>query len=92
VVTAHDGAIASTPYGPVQVRITVTGGAIVSAEAIAHPTGNSYDAKVNGYAIPILNREAVASQSAKIGLVSGATYTSGAYVKSLQSALDQAGL
>ncbi|MEU1191135.1 FMN-binding protein, partial [Streptomyces sp. NPDC005859] len=38
-----------------------------------------------------LNQEAVAAGNADIDSVSGATYTSEGYKKSLQSALDQAG-
>ena len=40
----------------------------------------------------MLAKEAVSAQSAKIQMVSGATYTSTGYLQSLQSALDQAGL
>ena len=50
------------------------------------------DAQINAFAIPQLNKEAVAAGSAKIDTVSGATYTSGGYIGSLQSALDQAGI
>jgi uncharacterized protein with FMN-binding domain len=38
-------------------------------------------------ALPILRQEFLAAQSAKIQMVSGATYTSEAFVRSLQSAL-----
>ena len=41
---------------------------------------------------PILRAEVLAAQSADVSMVSGATYTSRAYLTSLQSALDQAGL
>jgi uncharacterized protein with FMN-binding domain len=40
----------------------------------------------------VLNQEAVSASSASIDAVSGATYTSGGYVTSLQSALDKAGV
>ena len=92
MTATFDGATASTPYGPVQVRLTVTGGVLTAAEAIQLPSGNSYDARVKAYAVPVLNQEAVAAKSASIAMVSGATFTSGAYQKSLQSALDKAGL
>ena len=85
-----NGAAARTPYGPVQVRITVVGGKLTAVDAIQLPSGNSYDEQVNQYAIPILTQEAIAQQSAKVSMVSGATYTSGGYLESLQSALDQA--
>ena len=90
--TTFDGAVSDTRYGPVQVRITVAGGKLTAADAIQLPSGNSYDEQVNQYAVPILSQEAVAAQSAKINLISGATYTSDGYVRSLQSALDQAKL
>ncbi|MHB1491293.1 MAG: FMN-binding protein [Cellulomonas sp.] len=90
--TTHDGAVASTRWGDVQVRITVANGKVTASEAIAYPNGNGHDQQINAYAIPILNQEAVAAQSAKISMVSGATVTSGGYVQSLQSALDKAGI
>ena len=39
----------------------------------------------------MLRQEVVAAQSAHVSNVSGATYTSQAYLSSVQSALDQAG-
>ncbi|MBK3644664.1 FMN-binding protein [Streptomyces sp. MBT33] len=84
------GAVAQTQYGPVQVRITVSNGKITKAEAVQAPKGGLSDQKT-ALAIPKLNQEAVAAGSAKIDSVSGATYTSGGYKQSLQSALDQAG-
>jgi FMN-binding domain len=78
-----------TIYGPVQVRITVAGGRITAASAVEYPANTPRDQQINAFAIPQLNREAVAAGSAKIDAVSGATYTSGGYVGSLQSALDQ---
>lgn len=86
-----DGAPVNTPYGNVQVRITVTGGVITAAEAIAHPSGGHND-QINNYAVPILTDATVKAQNAKISMVSGATFTSRGYAQSLQSALDQAGL
>ncbi|WP_407343682.1 FMN-binding protein [Pengzhenrongella phosphoraccumulans] len=88
----YDGAAASTQFGDVQVRVTVTAGKVTAAEAISYPNSNGHDQQINSYAIPVLNKEAAAAGSANISMVSGATYTSGGYVKSLQSALDQAGL
>lgn len=86
----YQGTTASTRWGPVQVQITVSGGEITDAQALQHPTGNSTDDRINGYAIPVLNSEVLDAQSAQIDMVSGATVTSGGYLDSLQSALDQA--
>ena|SRR5450830_732632 len=84
------GATAQTRWGPVQVRIVVANGKITSADAIRYPSGNGNDAQINAYAIPQLNAEAVAANSAKIDMISGATVTSGGYLQSLQNAVDQA--
>jgi len=86
------GAAWQTIYGPVQVKITVAGGKVTQATAVVYPVDTPRDYQINSYAIPQLNSEAVAASSAKIDTVSGATYTSGGYVGSLQSALNKAGL
>lgn len=87
-----NGVPADTAYGPVQVQIQVSGGKIVSATAIVFPQSGGRDREINSYAIPVLQSETVAAQSAKIDSVSGATYTSDGYLQSLQSALDAAHL
>ncbi|MFJ8108618.1 FMN-binding protein [Streptomyces sp. NPDC096132] len=84
------GTVAQTQYGPVQVRITVAGGKITKAEAVQAPEGGTSSQKTE-LSVPKLNQAAVAAGSADIDTVSGATYTSEGYKKSLQSALDQAG-
>ncbi|MER6026837.1 FMN-binding protein [Streptomyces sp. NPDC001851] len=82
------GDAAQTQYGTVQVRLTVAGGKVTKAEAVQAPKGGLSDQKT-AMAVPRLNQEAVAAQSARIDSVSGATYTSAGYRKSLQSALDK---
>jgi uncharacterized protein with FMN-binding domain len=86
------GSIANTQWGPVQVQLTVNDGSITKVAVVQYPNGNSRDAEINSYALPILIRETVNAQSASIDMVSGATITSTGYAQSLQSALDQAGL
>ncbi|MDT6985750.1 FMN-binding protein [Streptomyces lusitanus] len=84
------GDVAQTQYGPVQVRITVSGGKITKAEAVQAPKGGQSD-QVTSNAVPKLNQAAVQAGTADIDAVSGATYTSAGYQESLQSALDKAG-
>jgi uncharacterized protein with FMN-binding domain len=86
------GAAWPTIYGPVQVRITVSGGKITAVNVLEYPTGTQRDVQINAFAIPKLNAETLAAGSAKIDTVSGATYTSGGYIGSLQNALDKAGV
>ncbi|WP_322749766.1 MULTISPECIES: FMN-binding protein [unclassified Frankia] len=90
--TATTGSAVNTRWGVVQVRITVAAGRIVSAETVQLPDHNPRDIEINRVAVPVLNSETVASQSAKIDVVSGATVTSDGYIRSLQSAIDAAHL
>jgi uncharacterized protein with FMN-binding domain len=86
-----DGPVISTRFGPVQVEIKVSGGKLVSVTALELPSGG-HSGRISSQAGPILASEALAAQSASIDTVSGATYTSLAYERSLQAALDQAGI
>ena len=81
-----------TPYGVVQVQITVEGGRITAADAIQVPMADRHDQMINSQAVPIYNSETVDAQSATIDAVSGATVTWEGYTSSLQSAIDQANL
>jgi uncharacterized protein with FMN-binding domain len=90
--TTYTGDSVQTRWGPVQVRITVVNGKITASEAIVYPNGNHEDEQINSFALPVLNQEVVAAQSASIDMVSGATVTSEGYLSSLQSAIDQAHL
>jgi uncharacterized protein with FMN-binding domain len=75
-------------YGAIQVTLKIDGGSITDVAATYPVTGNS--ATINPAAIPKLKQEVLQAQSAKIAAVSGATYTTQAYLASLQSALDSA--
>ncbi|BFV60622.1 hypothetical protein KCMC57_up57260 [Kitasatospora sp. CMC57] len=85
------GSAVDTRYGPVQVKVTFDGAKITAVDVIQYPTEDRRDREINSYALPVLNREAIAAQSAGVDVVSGATYTSNGYIRSLQSALDRAG-
>ena len=83
------GSAAKNPYGTIQVSIKVSGGKITAADATYPVTGDS--ATINPPAISSLNEGTVKAQSADVDAVSGATFTSESYVKSLQAAIDAAG-
>jgi uncharacterized protein with FMN-binding domain len=74
------------------VQITVAGGKVTTATVLQVPDQDRRDQMINRMAVPILDSEAVAAQSAKIDAVSGATVTSDAYAESLESAIAQAHL
>ena len=89
--TATGDAI-SIRWGDVQVAVTVDGDDVIDVETLAIPMDDRKSQRINTSAEPILREEAIASDSADVSVVSGATYTSEAYAASLQSALDQLGL
>ncbi|WP_112249062.1 FMN-binding protein [Kribbella monticola] len=86
------GDVADTQWGPVQVQVIVANGKITDVSVLQYPNGNGKDQQINAYALPVLINETLAKQSAAIDMVSGATVTSDGYTRSLQSALDKAGL
>ena len=86
------GKTVKTQWGPVEVRITVKDKKITASKALVYPTGTPTHEQINGKALPVLAKEAVAAQSSKIDTVSGATETSEGYSSSLQSAIDAANL
>ena len=84
------GSSIRTRYGNVQVQVNFTGTQITDVVPVRLPDSNDVDQEIDQQAVPILIQETLAAQSANIQAVSGATYTSDGYVRSLQSALDKA--
>ena|ERR1700744_5102001 len=84
------GSVISSPYGPSQVAVTLTAGKITKVTVLQHTDDGQMSQEIDGNALPKLTAETLAAQSARIDAVSGASYTSAGYIKSLQSALDQA--
>ena len=84
------GPVEDNQFGSVQVQASVSrSGKICSVKVLQSPTGGRSD-RINGRAVPILNKQAMAAQSANIHGVSGATYTTIGYIDSLQAILDAA--
>jgi uncharacterized protein with FMN-binding domain len=83
------GSVVQTRFGPIQVQITVEGSKITAVQELQSPSDDRRSESINEQAAPILEQEVLASQSASIDTVSGATYTSDGYKQSLQSAIDQ---
>jgi uncharacterized protein with FMN-binding domain len=79
----------NNPYGVVQVRLTLVGTRITDVRAVQLPSGGR-SSEIAAYAAPQLRSEVLAAQSASIDSVSGASYDSEGYARSVQSALDAA--
>ena len=87
----YTGSAASTRWGDVQVQVTISGGTITDVTALQLTDHDGRSIQISNRAEPVLRDEVLQAQSASVAMVSGATYTSAAYLQSLQSALDQAG-
>ena len=85
------GPVERTPFGDVEVEVKANAGEIVDVIALVLPNDRRRSAQISQYVAPILHDEALQAQSARIDLISGATWTSGAYQASLQGALDKLG-
>jgi uncharacterized protein with FMN-binding domain len=79
-------------HGIVQVRVTIRNGRMTDVAATQLPHDNPDSWNTSRRAVPILRSEALATQGADINVVSGATYTSRGYARSLQAALDAANI
>jgi uncharacterized protein with FMN-binding domain len=84
--------VADTQYGPVQLKVTISGGKITDIQPVQLPSTDPKSVEIANYAAPQLRQSALSAQSTNVDTVSGATYTSEGYRTALQSALDKTGL
>ena len=87
----YAGTTVSTRFGDVQVQVTISGGAISDVTALQLTDHDGRSVSISNRAAPILRDEVLQAQTASVSFVGGATYTSAAYLQSLQAALDAAG-
>jgi uncharacterized protein with FMN-binding domain len=80
---------AHTDYGNVRLRVVTEHGRIEEVRVLEVPHANRIDRELSAPAVRTLTHQVLRIQSADVDLVSGATYTSDGYVRSLQAALDQ---
>ena len=77
-------------YGMVQIQAIVKGGRLTGIKVLHYPSDRRTSVAINRQALPMLRDEAVTAQSAEVDIVSGATLTSRAFIRSLRGALQQA--
>ena len=84
------GQSSSNRFGNVQVQVVYSGGQLSDVQILQYPNGDGRSLRISQIALPTLINESISSQSGSVNTVSGATYTSKSYKKSLQSAIDAA--
>lgn len=77
-------------FGDVQVQVVVSNGRITAVKALQLPSDRAQSAYISQVAGPLLHDEVLQAQSARIDIITGATYTSQSYAQSIESALQQA--
>jgi len=87
---SYTGSTEDAFYGNVQVKVTVQNGKIAVVNFLQYPHTHDTSVFINQQAMPLLQQEAIKAQNAHVDVVSGATYTSQAFVQSLSNALSQA--
>ena len=87
----YNGQTFNTRYGTVQVNAVFAGGKITDVVAVKLTDQGRQSVSISNQAAPMIRREVLSAQSAKVSNIGGATYTSQGYLASLQSALDAAG-
>jgi uncharacterized protein with FMN-binding domain len=88
----YKGPVTDAYYGMVQVQANVANGQLASVKVLQYPNDRRTSRYINSQALPVLKQEAIVAQSGDVDFVSGATFTSQAYVHSLNQALLQAKL
>lgn len=88
----YTGNTAQTAWGPVQVQITVSGGQITAAKALQWPNGDRRSQSIAQQSIPYLIQQTLTTKSANVLGVTGASYTSAGWRRSLASARVKAGI
>jgi len=86
----YDGNDDNAYYGRVKVEVTIANQRIVGVKALDYPSDRRTSRSINSQALPLLRQEVIAAQDANVDIVSGATLTSEAYIKSLHEALAKA--
>jgi uncharacterized protein with FMN-binding domain len=84
------GQVYDAYYGLMQVQVSIQGGRITAVTAVRQPNHRSTSRAINRRALPYLESEVVRAQTVRVNMVSGATLSSRAYLRSLNSALIQA--
>jgi len=86
-----DGQDVQYRYGELEVQATVKGNRLTDVETVINQGFDPRSEQINQQAVPELRQQVLSAQSTNVDGVSGATYTSEAYVQSLQAALDSLG-
>ncbi len=87
---AYTGPVVDAYYGLIQIQAIVQGGKLIGIKVLQYPNDRRTSIYINRQALPMLRDEVVQAQSANVDIISGATLTSRAFIRSIGGALKQA--
>ena len=87
----YTGPVTDAYYGSMQIQAIVTGGKLAGVRVLQYPNDRGTSIAINSQALPMLQNEVIAAQSANVDIISGATLSSDAFIRSLNGALSKAG-
>jgi uncharacterized protein with FMN-binding domain len=76
--------------GGYQAQVTIEGGVITKVEPVEAGTSDPESLSVNAFAVPTLVERVLEAQSADVDHVSGSSFTSPAFLESIEGALAEA--
>jgi len=86
----YTGPAVNAYYGMVQIQAIVENGRVARLKVLQYPSDRQTSVAINRQALPLLRDEVIDAQTAEVDVISGATLTSEAFIKSLSGALAQA--
>eukprot|EP01037_Dinobryon_pediforme_P015522 gene15522-15669_t len=81
----YQGLETSAYYGPMQVQARIQGGRLVAVDVLKYPNDRNTSRRINAAALPLLQTSVIQAQSTKVNIVTGATLTSRAYLRTLNA-------
>ena len=87
----YTGPVTDAYYGTMQIQAIVSGGKLAGIRVLRYPDTHGASISINSQALPMLRNEVIAAQSANVDIISGATLSSEAFIRSLNGALSKAG-
>lgn len=86
----YTGSVEDALYGNYQVKAVISGGKLTDIVPLTYPNDNRTSISINTQAFPMLRDEALAAQSANIDIITGASDSSPAFKRSLDTGLNMA--
>jgi len=78
----YTGPVVDAYYGLMQIQAIIKGGQLTSIRVLKYPSDRRTSIYINRQALPMLLNEVIRAQSANVNIISGATLSSEAFIRS----------